>query len=349
MATTRIQFRQDVKENWDKFNPKLFNGEPALDLTTRRMKIGDGFHDWKNLPYMKIGSQLFDLYVSTEGNDTWSGDDGAPLRTLGAAVTVANDKFSYTMENVIPTEVSENYLEFYADADKVFVGDYFTSDVGNGFVVDYQDGKALVGGSFTVDSLWQLAYCNVSRRCTIHCDGSVMLESDLYLPPFVEIVNDGFLYVNGTFNLCEHSIFSFINRGSVFCANESVFLKSEKVAKSVNLILGISEGVTIDVNAFHLAVKDTLTPSECNVHGTIGFLEMSGVFTSHLDADCDSAVFEGNYTLSGKVEGSVSLNGMCHIDEELTIGEEGKTSVILCPVVGGNLSKVGSVKDINTL
>ena len=344
----RILLRQDNSENWEKYNPTLMQGEPAFDTSTRRMKIGDGFHRWKSLPFVKIGSQFFNYYVSSEGDDTWDGDEGAPLRTIGKALELAS-RNSYTENEIVVGEMTENYIELGYKEGKVQVGDYFTSNVGYGFVVDLHEGEMLVWGSFTTEV--PPTYYTVSRRSTILCKGAHVVTTRLEVPPFVEIVNEGFLFVGGgSFRLPQFSLFSFTNRGSVFCQDNSLFITSEEVTNNVSIELGMSQGMNIAIDSLRLSVNDTLTPSECNVSGNYGHLEMDGTFTSYLEVESESSVFQGNYRLSGTVGGSVSLNGRCSVPagEKLTIGSEGKTSVVLC-CVEGDLQKVGTVRDINSL
>jgi len=51
MTYRRIQLRRDSATNWQTINPSLLQGEIGLDLTNKRMKIGDGFTSWNDLPY----------------------------------------------------------------------------------------------------------------------------------------------------------------------------------------------------------------------------------------------------------------------------------------------------------
>lgn len=47
----RIQFRYDIKENWERYNPILLKGEVAYETDGEQYKIGDGINDWKSLKY----------------------------------------------------------------------------------------------------------------------------------------------------------------------------------------------------------------------------------------------------------------------------------------------------------
>lgn len=47
----QIQLRRDTAANWDGANPILQAGELGVDLTSGRMKLGDGFTAWQALPW----------------------------------------------------------------------------------------------------------------------------------------------------------------------------------------------------------------------------------------------------------------------------------------------------------
>ena len=47
----RMQFRRDTAANWTAYNPILLEGELGFELDTDQYKLGDGIHNWNNLPY----------------------------------------------------------------------------------------------------------------------------------------------------------------------------------------------------------------------------------------------------------------------------------------------------------
>jgi hypothetical protein len=47
----RIQLRRDTAANWDRVNPILAQGEVAIDLTNKNLKIGNGLDRWDTLKY----------------------------------------------------------------------------------------------------------------------------------------------------------------------------------------------------------------------------------------------------------------------------------------------------------
>lgn len=53
MATlnTKIVLRNDIAENWELHNPLLLAGETGVEIDTGYFKIGDGEHNWNDLPY----------------------------------------------------------------------------------------------------------------------------------------------------------------------------------------------------------------------------------------------------------------------------------------------------------
>ena len=62
----RIQFRRSTSSQWTAANPTLAQGELALELDTRKFKIGDGVTPWNSLPYNGVALEdLLDVDVST--------------------------------------------------------------------------------------------------------------------------------------------------------------------------------------------------------------------------------------------------------------------------------------------
>jgi hypothetical protein len=45
-----LQFRRDTSANWSAVNPTLLSGEPAYELNTQTMRVGDGVTPYNNLP-----------------------------------------------------------------------------------------------------------------------------------------------------------------------------------------------------------------------------------------------------------------------------------------------------------
>lgn len=47
-----IQLRRATEKEWIDLNPILRVGEPALSTDVYKLKIGDGKHHWKQIPYL---------------------------------------------------------------------------------------------------------------------------------------------------------------------------------------------------------------------------------------------------------------------------------------------------------
>lgn len=60
-----IQIRRDTAANWTAANPILAQGEPALEIDTKKEKIGDGVTAWNSLPYKANGSGTSSAYTGT--------------------------------------------------------------------------------------------------------------------------------------------------------------------------------------------------------------------------------------------------------------------------------------------
>jgi hypothetical protein len=48
----KIQLRRDTATNWSRINPVLADGEPGLDITNNKIKLGDGTTPWNGLLYL---------------------------------------------------------------------------------------------------------------------------------------------------------------------------------------------------------------------------------------------------------------------------------------------------------
>ena len=48
----RIKVRRGLSSEWQSSNVALDQGEIGMDLTAKRIKVGDGFTSWNDLPYI---------------------------------------------------------------------------------------------------------------------------------------------------------------------------------------------------------------------------------------------------------------------------------------------------------
>ncbi len=56
MATvikTTFQFKRGTAQRWKELNPILQEGEPGYELDTQKLKIGNGYSSWRDLPYLQ--------------------------------------------------------------------------------------------------------------------------------------------------------------------------------------------------------------------------------------------------------------------------------------------------------
>lgn len=54
----QIQLRRGSASQWSTQNPKLAEGELAVELDTSKFKIGDGIRNWNQLPYVDNQNKL---------------------------------------------------------------------------------------------------------------------------------------------------------------------------------------------------------------------------------------------------------------------------------------------------
>jgi hypothetical protein len=72
----KIQLRRDTASNWSRINPILADGEPGLDITNNKIKMGDGTTAWNSLTYLaspehaRLVNGLKVLTVEASGNVT---------------------------------------------------------------------------------------------------------------------------------------------------------------------------------------------------------------------------------------------------------------------------------------
>ena len=74
----KIQLRRDTATNWSLANPILASGEPAVETTTGRMKVGDGVTRWNDLQYVSQGNTGATGPTGFTGNTGPTGSQGVP-------------------------------------------------------------------------------------------------------------------------------------------------------------------------------------------------------------------------------------------------------------------------------
>ena len=68
MSVRSLLVRRSTSQEWVLLNPTLRQGEIGMDLTARRMKVGDSWTAWNDLEY--IDDAGLDTIRSEYGTDT---------------------------------------------------------------------------------------------------------------------------------------------------------------------------------------------------------------------------------------------------------------------------------------
>lgn len=97
-----IQLRRDTKQRWAEVNPILHEGEPGIEVDTRRMKFGDGVTPWNDLLYGGTDNILDDS-VTTEKIH-----DGAVTTPKIADKAITTEKIAD--EAITPDKLQESLL-----------------------------------------------------------------------------------------------------------------------------------------------------------------------------------------------------------------------------------------------
>jgi hypothetical protein len=90
---TKIQLRRDTAANWQNTNPVLAQGEPGVELDTKKMKVGDGSTAWNSLAYVSTeagqnATQNMFVKLNALNTDNWYNWAGA--------VSVSTDGLNWT-------------------------------------------------------------------------------------------------------------------------------------------------------------------------------------------------------------------------------------------------------------
>lgn len=72
MANKIIKLKRGNAETWRKINPVLNSGEPAFEIDTFKLKIGDGSTLYNDLPYIKsnfkVSADMKSVVISGDDN-----------------------------------------------------------------------------------------------------------------------------------------------------------------------------------------------------------------------------------------------------------------------------------------
>ena len=139
MSGTDIQFRKDTGANWHSNNPILALAEVGVEIDSIpvKIKLGDGTHNWDDLPYFS-GVNRFHLdSASTSIEDTdeiiiWD-DSVGDYRTITIANLFATVQIPNMLEVSEPTapEIGRIWVDFNTNQLKVWNGSLWkTADLG---------------------------------------------------------------------------------------------------------------------------------------------------------------------------------------------------------------------------
>jgi hypothetical protein len=141
----KVLLRRDTSENWTRINPILGQGEPAFELDTGKLKIGDGITRWNELSY--IGTVNNNLIFSTptdepDARELVEYQENNTLYPVRYANITGTNKFKLVLASFTPTLSAEPIPGTSLNWDVPCTG--FTVSVTNpdDFVSEYISGVA---------------------------------------------------------------------------------------------------------------------------------------------------------------------------------------------------------------
>jgi hypothetical protein len=111
VLNTRIVIRNDTAANFERENPTLLKGEIALEIETKKYKVGNGINNYVDLPYYNhiddgknnklntLISMLDDDEFGSVSDITVNGESVLNKETKVASVTIASISYSGTSQN----------------------------------------------------------------------------------------------------------------------------------------------------------------------------------------------------------------------------------------------------------
>ena len=119
MATTlktKLIIRNDISANWTTHNPTLTKGEVGLETDTLKMKVGDGVHQWADLPYYNDQTNTYQDNITTDGKNVGdvavvTGDHNIKTAYVWNGTAWAAMDGNYNAENVY---FDEDLISTYA-------------------------------------------------------------------------------------------------------------------------------------------------------------------------------------------------------------------------------------------
>ena len=114
----QIQFRRDTPFRWEALNPVLADGEPGVELGSKRFKIGDGISRWNELTYAISFDGQAEIakrrYVHEQGTAVMVWSISHNLGAIPAAVAVIDSANNVVHGGVVHLSVNDFELHFSA-------------------------------------------------------------------------------------------------------------------------------------------------------------------------------------------------------------------------------------------
>lgn len=161
----KIQLRRDTASNWNRINPILADGEPGLDITNNKIKMGDGTTEWADLLYLTVDEQsrlVNDNAVVTLDSTGVLNIPGTINNTNGITMTSSRGAVQFGANLEAPGQASHFHINKTAATSSttdLFFGDdsNYVKLPSNGGVVIGADGTANwsfdINGSLIVPSV----------------------------------------------------------------------------------------------------------------------------------------------------------------------------------------------------
>jgi hypothetical protein len=145
MGVSTIKLRRGSSSAWSAANPILSEGEPGLDTTLNKIKIGDGSTDWNSLPFYGEAVYKFDpnikqlIYYDSVRNK-WLADAPFEIHVGRSGNLAPGSSFRFT--DSLPTSTNPILLE----RNCTLVGIVASTSAAERFVIRVDD---VSGGSGT--------------------------------------------------------------------------------------------------------------------------------------------------------------------------------------------------------
>lgn len=109
----KIQLRRDTAANWTRINPILADGEPGLDITNNKIKMGDGTTEWADLSYLTVDEHtrlVNDNAVVTLNPDGVLNIPGTIHNTNGITMTSGRGAVEFGVNLEAPGQASHFHI-----------------------------------------------------------------------------------------------------------------------------------------------------------------------------------------------------------------------------------------------